>query len=54
MKSQGDDEPDPIELIRNFNREQIGYLLIGSMALSMHGAPFGSAESPAPKTYRIY
>ena len=44
MKSQGEDGPDPIELIRNFNREQVGYLLIGSMALSMHDAPFGSAE----------
>lgn len=44
MKSQGDVEPDPIELIRKFNREKVRYLLIGSMALSMHGAPFGSAD----------
>ena len=44
MKTQGDFEPDPIELIRRFNRENIRYLLIGSMALAMHDAPFGSAD----------
>jgi hypothetical protein len=44
MKSQGKGEPDPIDLIRRFNKEHIGYLLIGSMALSMHDAPFGSAD----------
>src|SRR5208283_2305360 len=44
MKSQGEDELEPIALIRSFNREHVRYLLIGSMALSMHDAPFGSAD----------
>lgn len=44
MKSQGDVEPVPIELIRRLNRDNVRYLLRGSMALAMHGAPFGSAD----------
>src|SRR5208283_1924935 len=44
MKSQGEDELEPIALIRSFNREHVRYLLIGAMALSMHYAPFGSAD----------
>jgi hypothetical protein len=44
MKSQSGAEPDPLELIRRFNKKGIRYLLIGSMALSMHDAPLGSAD----------
>lgn len=44
MKSQGEDALDPVRLIRSFNKAHVRYLLIGSMALSMHDAPFGSAD----------
>lgn len=45
MKSQGDSEDvNPLQIIRRFNEENVRYLLIGSMALSMHSAPFGSAD----------
>jgi len=45
MKSQSDhEEIEPLAIIRQFNTDHIKYLLIGSMALSMHSAPFGSAD----------
>jgi len=61
MKSQSDHEDiDPLAIIRQFNKDHIKYLLIGSMALSMHSAPFGSADwdfwvetSDRKKVYQI-
>jgi len=45
MKSQGDNaEINPLTIIHLFNKKKVRYMLIGSMALSMHSAPFGSAD----------
>jgi hypothetical protein len=45
MKSQSvEDEFDPLELIKRFNRGDVRYLLIGSMALAMYDSPVGSAD----------
>lgn len=61
MKSQIDEGVDPVELIRRLNENDVKYLLIGAMALSMHDVPVGSMDwdfwihrEDKKKTYDVF